>query len=339
VDFPLREQERYSLELVDPEKQTHWFISHTQAETNRTIGKVLLHLKHVFHDSPLISKEFCCGTHFANQQPRRLIRTRHMRHEKTHEPNASDPAADIEMFPVYLNRDPEDIVTISSLFKAAWVLLIVLALSVGINIFLTLRKADRIIVDKSSGRVIELNNRDYGSTETVSIAPDTPTVTDKKYLVKEFLTALYEVEQSTREAQVNKLLRMLDPDLSIAMAGRLKQNGVLAAEKAESVNSSWELQDLTVDENDPYVLRAIGFRKIRRKASGQDVEESVQLKAKFLLKDTPSSPVRNDNNLRTGFTILRFRVEAVNGKSVSPVTLVADDAEITAPASTSIQDQ
>lgn len=235
--------------------------------------------------------------------------------------------ADSVQFPLYLTRDPEDVVTISSLFKALWVLLIVLALSVGINIFLSLRKADRIVVDKSSGRVVELNNRDYGSTETVSISPDTPTSTDKKYLVKEFLTALYEVEQSTREAQVNKLLRMLDPDLSIAMAGRLKQNGVLAAEKAESVNSAWELQDLTVDESDPYVLRAIGVRKIRRKAAGQDVEEWVQLKAKFLLKDTPSSPVRNDNNLRTGFTILRFRVEPVNGKSVSPITLISDEAD------------
>ncbi|MBX3282398.1 MAG: hypothetical protein KF756_07975 [Acidobacteria bacterium] len=229
--------------------------------------------------------------------------------------------------PVYLSRDPEDVVTISSLFKAVWVLLVILALSIGINIYLSLRKADRIVVDRTSGRVVELNNRDYGWTETVSISPDVPTTTDKKYLVKEFLTALYEVEQSTREAQVNKLLRMLDPDLSIGMATRLKQNGVLAAEKTESVNSSWELQDLTVDENDPYVLRAIGVRKVRRKAAGQDVEESVQLKAKFLLKDTPSTPVRNDNNLRTGFTILRFRVEPVNSKSVSPVTLIADNSE------------
>ena len=247
--------------------------------------------------------------------------------EETTKSETTGSEADTLLSPFYLTRDPEDIVTISSLFKAVWVLLIVLALSIGINMFLSFRKADRIVVDKSSGRVVELNNRDYGSTETVSISPDTPTAADKKYLVKEFLTALYEVEQSTREAQVNKLLRMLDPDLSIAMAGRLKQNGVLAAEKAESVNSSWELQDLTVDESDPYVLRAIGVRKIRRKAAGQDVEESVQLKCKFLLKDSPSSPVRNDNNLRTGFTILRFRVEPVNGKSVSPITLIADDEE------------
>jgi len=126
---------------------------------------------------------------------------------------------------------------------------------------------------------------------------------------------------------VNKLLRMLDPDLSLAVAGRLKQNGVLAAEKVESVNSTWELQDLTLDENDPYIIRAIGVRTIRRKAAGQDVSESVQLKCKFLLKDSPTSPSHNDNNLRTGFTILRFRVEPVNGKSVSPITLLGDTTE------------
>jgi hypothetical protein len=229
--------------------------------------------------------------------------------------------------PTYLTRDPDDIVTISSLFKILWVVLFALVLSAGVNMFLIFRKADRIVVDRSSGRVVELNNRDYGSTETVSMSPDTPTATDKKYLVKEFLTSLYEVEQSTREAQVNKLLRMLDPDLSMALASRLKGNGVLAAEKTESVNSSWELQDLTVDESDPYILRAIGTRKIRRKAAGQDVEESIQLKCKFLLKDTPSTPVRNDNNLRTGFTILRFRVEPVNGKTVSPITLIGDAEE------------
>ncbi len=241
-----------------------------------------------------------------------------MMNEKTSDSNLSVLPGAVSETPLYVSRDPEDMLTISSLFKAVWVLLVVLMLSVGMNVFLSLRKADRIVVDKTSGRVVELNNRDYGATETVNISPDTPTETDKKYLVKEFLTALYEVEQSTRESQVNKLLRMLEPDLSLAMAGRLKQNGVLAAEQAESVNSSWELQDLTADERDPYVLRAIGIRKIRRKAAGQDIEESVQLKCEFLLKDSPASPVRNDNNLRTGFTILRFRVEPVNGKSVSP---------------------
>jgi len=225
---------------------------------------------------------------------------------------------------VEITRDPDDALTISSLLRAVWVLLAVLTVSFGLNVFLAVRKADRIVVDKTSGRVVELNNRDYGATEAVEIAPDRPNDTDKKYLVKEFLKSLYEVEQTTRESEVNKLLRMLDADLSLSLATRFKQNGILAAEKAESVNSSWELQDLSVDERDPYILRAIGVRKIRRKAGGQDVEETLQLKCKFLLKDSPASPVRNDNNLRTGFTILRFRVEPVSGKTSSPIALLAD---------------
>ena len=228
-------------------------------------------------------------------------------------------------FSAAINRDPEDVLTISSLLRAVWVLLFVLAASVVMNVYLSVRRADRIVVDKTSGRVVELNNRDYGATESVEITPDRPNDTDKKYLVKEFLKSLYAVEQTTREANINKLLRMLDPDLSLSFAAKLKQNGTLAAEKAESVNSSWELQDLSVDERDPYVLRAIGIRRVRRKASGQDVEEAVQLKCKFLLKDAPASPARNDNNLRTGFTILRFRVEPVNGKSSSPIVLLADE--------------
>lgn len=222
------------------------------------------------------------------------------------------------------SRDPEDVLTISSLLRAVSALVVLLAISIGTNVFLAVRRADRIIVDKSSGRVVELNNRDYGATETVEIAPDRPNETDKKYLVKEFLKSLYEVEQTTRESEINKLLRMLDPDLSLSFAARLKQSGLLAAEKTESVNSSWELQDLSVDERDPYILRAIGVRKIRRKANGQDLQESLQLKIKFLLKDSPASPARNDNNLRTGFTILRFRVEPVSGKTQSPIALLAD---------------
>ena len=227
-----------------------------------------------------------------------------------------------------INRDPEDVLTISSLLRAVWILLLVLTVSIGTNVFMSVRKADRIIVDKSSGRVVELNNRDYGATENVKITPDEPNETDKKYLVKEFLKSLYEVEQTTREAEVNKLLRMLDPDLSLSFAARLKQNGLLAAEKAESVNSKWELQDLGVDERDPYILRAIGVRRIRRKSGGQDVEETLQIKVKFLLKDSPTSPARNDNNLRTGFTILRFRVEPVSGKTSSPIDLLADGEDL-----------
>ena len=117
-----------------------------------------------------------------------------------------------------ITRDPDDVLTISSLLRAASVLLVLLFVSLASNVYLSVRRADRIVVDKSSGRVVELNNRDYGATETVSIGPNRPNETDKKYLVKEFLKSLYEVEQTTRETQINKLLRMMDADLSLSFA-------------------------------------------------------------------------------------------------------------------------
>ncbi len=105
---------------------------------------------------------------------------------------------------VEISRDPEDVLTISSLLRAVWILLLILTVSIGTNVFLAVRKADRIVVDKTSGRVVELNNRDYGATENVQITPDEPNETDKKYLVKEFLKALYEVEQTTRESPTSQ---------------------------------------------------------------------------------------------------------------------------------------
>ena len=90
---------------------------------------------------------------------------------KTESPDATSEHAGA---PTYLTRDPDDIVTISTLFKILWVVLFALVLSAGVNMFLTFRKADRIVVDRSSGRVVELNNRDYGSTESVSISPGQP---------------------------------------------------------------------------------------------------------------------------------------------------------------------
>ena len=59
--------------------------------------------------------------------------------------------------------------------------------------------------------------------------------------------------------------------------------------KRKALIPRWELQDLSVDERDPYILRAIGVRRIRRKSGGgEDVEETLQLKCKFLLKDSPA---------------------------------------------------
>ena len=79
---------------------------------------------------------------------------------------------------VSVERDPEDVLTISNLLRAGFILAIMLFLSLGLNFYLALRKADLIVVDKTSGRTLAINNRDYGQTEAVEMSPDNPSVRD-----------------------------------------------------------------------------------------------------------------------------------------------------------------
>ena len=224
-----------------------------------------------------------------------------------------------------VERDPEDVLTISQLLRLGLVLVVLLFLSCGLNFYLSLRKADLIVVDKTSGRTLVVNNRDYGQTEVVALTQDNPGVRDKKALVAEFLRCLYEVNGATRAGQVNRLLKMMEPNLSLQQARLFNDEKLLAQEKAESVNSSWELQDVTFDDRDPYVVRALGVRRVRRVREGGTVEEQTQIKVKFLLMDSPTSPARNDNNYRTGFYVQKYRSEAVDGTRAAPLVLLSDE--------------
>jgi len=230
-----------------------------------------------------------------------------------------------EIAPIYSERDPEDVLTILHLLKAVFILVLLLFLSCGFNFYLAFRKADLIVVDKTSGRTLAINNKDYGQTDAVSLAPDNLTDRDKKALVTEFLRCLYEVNGATRPGQVNRLLKMMEPNLSLQQAQLFNTEKLLAQEKAESVNSSWELQDLSVDERDPFIVRALGKRILRRIQNGASVEEETQIKVKFMLMDSPTNPARNENNYRTGFYIQKYRSEAVDGTRKTPLVLLSDE--------------
>ena len=227
---------------------------------------------------------------------------------------------------VSVERDPEDVLTISHLLRLGLVLVVLLFLSGGLNFYLALRKADLIVFDKTSGRTLAINNKDYGATEAVQISPDNLTNRDKKALVAEFLRCLYEVNGATRAGNVNRLLKMMEPNLSLQQARLFNDEKLLAQEKTESVNSSWELQDVTFDDRDPYLVRALGVRRVRRvRDGGATVEEETQIKIKFLLMDSPTSPARNDNNYRSGFYVQKYRSEAVDGTKQSPLVLLSDE--------------
>src|SRR5688572_2174915 len=99
-------------------------------------------------------------------------------------------------------RDPNDIRTIYQLLSVLLITLALFGLSAAGNAWQYWRRPDRIVVDRSSGRVLMINDRQFGETDAVKLAPDHPTDGDKKYLVGEFVKSLYVVNPTTRAPDI-----------------------------------------------------------------------------------------------------------------------------------------
>lgn len=215
----------------------------------------------------------------------------------------SDVAAATTSFLV-LHRDPSDVRTILSLASTGMLLVLLLLLSVGLNFYQYVRRPDRIVVDRSSGRVLEINDRDYGETEAVQMGPDRLTSADKQYITDEFVRALYQVDPATRPRDIERALRMMVPESALKFARYLKQEGTLEKQRAESWQAVWTPQDITVDRADPYTVRVIGKQEITKVIAGATQHEARQLNLTLKLVADPQR--RADRNLRSGFLIAAF---------------------------------
>src|SRR5437763_16451198 len=96
---------------------------------------------------------------------------------QTSQPEAGEVAEATSAFQV-LHRDPSDVRTILSLASTGMLLVLLLLVSSGLNFYQYVRRPDRIVVDRSSGRVLEINDRNYGETEAVQLGPDRLTSAD-----------------------------------------------------------------------------------------------------------------------------------------------------------------
>jgi hypothetical protein len=94
--------------------------------------------------------------------------------------------------------------TVIQLARSGVVLSLLLLISVVGNFYQHHRRPDRIVVDKSSGRVVEINNRDYGETEAVELGPERLTDADKKYISSEFVRFLYQIDPATRSKDLER---------------------------------------------------------------------------------------------------------------------------------------
>jgi hypothetical protein len=220
--------------------------------------------------------------------------------------------------PAALHRDPVDVRTILSLSWMGILLALLLLISLAFNVYQYWRRPDRIVVDRSSGRVLMINDREYGATEAVSFGPDRLTNADKQYIAGEFVRAIYQIDPATRNKDIEKALRMMVPNSALAFAQYLKRNGVLDKQRAESQQAIWTPQDISVDQADPYTVRVIGKQEITKFLAGASQTETRQLSMTLKLIADPLR--RADRNLRSGFLVASFddkELGAPRGSDVS----------------------
>jgi len=198
-------------------------------------------------------------------------------------------------------RDPNDIRTIYQLLSVLVIVLALFVLSAIGNAWQYWRRPDRIVVDLTSGRVLMINDRQFGETDAVKMTPDYPSESDKKYLVSEFVKSLYAINPTTRAPDIKAALEMMVPQAATRFAAYLKEQHVLEQQRAESWQAIWTPQDITVDRVDPYTVRVIGRQEITKVINNQVVQETKQLQLTIKLAADPAG--RTDQNRRMGFLV------------------------------------
>jgi hypothetical protein len=198
-------------------------------------------------------------------------------------------------------RDANDVRTIYQLLSILLITLALFVLSAAGNAWQYWRRPDRIIVDRSSGRVLMINDRQFGETDAVKLAPDHPTDGDKRYLVGEFVKSLYAVNPTTRAPDIKAALEMMVPQSATRFAAYLREQHVLERQKAESWQTVWTPQDVAVDRVDPFTVRVIGRQEITKVVNNQVVQETKQLQLTVKLVADPAG--RTDQNRRMGFLV------------------------------------
>lgn len=218
-------------------------------------------------------------------------------HEKNSRPaifgQADYPIIFREPEDIRLHRRKDTVILLQSL------IIVVLA---GLAFWLFLRKPDLIVAVTSADgqRVVSLNNREFGQTESVQLGKDNLSNADKTYLVSEFARLRFGVDLASREKDVEKILRMCLPRTAVTYAKDLRERGVLEKERSESWQGVWSPQSVKIDERDPYTLRVIGTQEINKNVNGEALREAVQYEITFKLTTEGS---RADDNFRTGFKV------------------------------------
>jgi hypothetical protein len=223
--------------------------------------------------------------------------------------NGFDP---VHYQPIF--RSPGDIQLLRQKDRLILFLSLVIVGQTILAFYLFLRKPDLVVaVTTPDGqRVVTLNNREPGATESVRVGKDQLTNDDKTYRVNQCTELRYAVDPATRGADIEQWLRCFVPQAAVFYAKQLKDEGVLEQERAEQWQSVWKPQSIKVDAVDPYLIRVIGTQEITKIINGAEQKDQVQLELTYKLT---SNGKRSDENMRTGFQIVRFDRQVISQTS------------------------
>ena len=199
--------------------------------------------------------------------------------------------------------DPEQTITNYRLVGVVGLCVVVVLVQTIFCLMLYLRRPDRIVVDRTAGgdRVVVMNDREYGLTDSVEFGKETPTTGDKKYLASRYLELLYGNNPDARDKQLERAIRLMTPVNGRKFFNYLKDNRILEQQATESWQAVWTPQTVTIDANDPFTVRAIGIQRLTRIVNGASVEETRQMNV--VVKLNRDQLGRDDRNLRTGYLV------------------------------------
>ena len=226
-------------------------------------------------------------------------------------------------------RDADDVTTINRLTWTNLIVATLLAVSLVFNLVLYARRPGLVVVDKTTGQTLVVNDREYGKTPATQVTADNLLPGQKIYLVKEYLSGIYGINQATRGAQMNRVIRMMHPDTSLQYATWLKREQVLEKQEEEAWQARWEVEDknISVDPKDDRIITVVGEQTLTRKKGGEMVQQKLLISVKVLVLVSPTEPKRNDNNLQTGFCVYKFKPKVINASEESPFVLMNDGQE------------
>ena len=202
-------------------------------------------------------------------------------------------------------RDVKDVRIIRSLSIVALVQAFLLVISFVVVVYLAVRPAQQIVIERSSegDRVVAVNGQ--AVRNGIALGADKPGASDKQTLAREWTAARYAVDPLTREKDLEKMFRLMDPRAAKAYSDLLKTKGELERERNERWQAVWKPQVVEIDKADPYRVNMVGtweITKVSKAGSGGTEREVKQLIfALHMIRDTDQG--RAPRNAQTGFLV------------------------------------